>query len=532
MWQVVRDYAQFLRSPIPEELSRKHRLMEISSAVRQAHFPDSDQVIDAYREMRSDAHRTIIYDEFFFFHLGMALRKNGGSSGRGISFRPGGMKLRKFYELLPFALTAAQQRVIADIEGDMASSKSMNRLLQGDVGSGKTVVSMAAMIIACENGFQSALMAPTEILAEQHYRNLRGWSEAIGLKIELLTGSMNVVKKKEIQTRMINGEIDIIIGTHALIREGLTFKKLGLAVIDEQHRFGVIQRAALRKKGAVPDVLVMTATPIPRTLAMTVYGDLDVSVIDELPPGKKTIRTKVFTEAQRNRVYAIMRREVQKSNQVFVVYPLVEESGNLALKDATRMADHLQRQIFPDFAVGLVHGRMKGADKNRIMEDFIAKKIQILVSTTIIEVGIDIPSASMMVIEHAERFGLSQLHQLRGRVGRSDVPSCCILLAQRSGTDDAGKRLRIMEETNDGFRIAEEDLAIRGPGEFMGTKQSGLPDFRIANITRDYRILIDAKTDAFALLDADPCLERPAHIPIREVLDRRWAGRLDLAKTG
>ncbi|MHB9098550.1 MAG: ATP-dependent DNA helicase RecG [Syntrophales bacterium] len=532
MWQVVRDYAHFLRSPIPEEISRKHRLMEISSAVRQIHFPDTEQVIDAYREMRSDAHRSIIYDEFFFFQLGMALKKNGGKNVQGISFKPGGLKLRKFYESLQFTLTAAQQRVIADIERDMAAFKSMNRLLQGDVGSGKTVVSMAAMIIACENGFQSALMTPTEILAEQHYRNLRGWSEAIGLKVEFLTGSMNVVKKKELQARMLNGEIDIIIGTHTLIQEGITFRNLGLVVIDEQHRFGVIQRAALRKKGIVPDVLVMTATPIPRTLAMTVYGDLDVSVIDEMPPGKKTIRTKIFAEAQRNRVYAIMRREIQKSNQVFIVYPLVEESENVALKDATRMAEHLQKQIFPDFAVGLVHGRMKGTDKNRIMQDFIGKKIQILVSTTIIEVGIDIPTASMMVIEHAERFGLSQLHQLRGRVGRSDIPSYCILLAQRSGTDDASKRLRIMEETNDGFRIAEEDLAIRGPGEFLGTRQSGLPDFRIANIIRDYRILSDAKTDAFALVDEDPCLERIDHIPIKRVLDRRWAGRLDLAKTG
>ncbi len=532
MWRVVRDYAHLLRSPIPLELFRKHRLMEIGKAVCQVHFPDLDQVMDEYQEMRSDAHRSLIYDEFFFFQLGMALRKKGGSITRRISFRPGGVMLRRFYKSLPFTLTAAQQRVIADIERDMTSFTSMNRLLQGDVGSGKTVVSMAAMIIACENGFQSALMAPTEILAEQHYRNLKGWSETIGLKIEFLTGSMNIVKKKELQARIMSGEIDIIIGTHALIQEGITFRNLGLVVIDEQHRFGVIQRAALRNKGTVPDVLVMTATPIPRTLAMTVYGDLDVSVIDEMPPGKKTIRTKVFSEAQRNHVYEIMRREVQKDNQVIIVYPLIEESENLALKDATRMAEHLQRVIFPDAHIGLIHGRMKGTEKNRIMSDFIGKKIQILVSTTIIEVGIDIPTASMMVIEHAERFGLSQLHQLRGRVGRSDIPSYCILLAQRSGTDNARKRLRIMEETNDGFHIAEEDLAIRGPGEFMGTKQSGLPDFRVANIIRDCRILSDAKTDAFALVDKDPCLERPDHIPIREVLDRRWGGRPDLVKTG
>ncbi|MHB8908323.1 MAG: ATP-dependent DNA helicase RecG [Syntrophales bacterium] len=532
MWRVVRDYAQFLQSPIPEEVSRKRRLMEIAIAARQVHFPDADQAIDDYLEMRSDAHRRLIYDEFFFFQLGMALRKHGRSNTKGISFAPGGVLLGNFYKSLPFVLTAAQQRVIADIEQDMASSKSMNRLLQGDVGSGKTVVSMAAMIIACENGFQSALMTPTEILAEQHYRNLKGWSDAIGIKTEFLTGGMNVLKKKELQARIMDGQIDILIGTHALIQEGITFRNLGLVVIDEQHRFGVIQRAALRKKGISPDVLVMTATPIPRTLAMTVYGDLDLSVIDEMPPGKKTIRTKVFNEAQRNRVYEIMRREVQKGNQVFIVYPLVEESENLALKDATRMAEQLQRKIFPECHVGLVHGRMKGTEKNQVMTDFIAKKIQILVSTTIIEVGIDIPTASMMVIEHAERFGLSQLHQLRGRVGRSDIPSYCILLAQRSGTGDSYKRLRIMEETNDGFRIAEEDLAIRGPGEFLGTKQSGLPDFRIADIIRDYGILADAKADAFALVEEDHCLEQPTHIPIREVLDRRLASRLDLAKTG
>jgi ATP-dependent DNA helicase RecG len=303
-------------------------------------------------------------------------------------------------------------------------------------------------------------------------------------------------------------------------------------VIDEQHRFGVVQRAALRKKGPVPDVLVMTATPIPRTLAMTIYGDLDVSVIDEMPPGKKPVRTKVFSEAQRTRVYEIIRREVEKGNQVFIVYPLVEASENLDLKDATRMAEHLQQRIFPDCRVGLVHGRMKGSEKDRVMTDFAGKEIQILVSTTVIEVGIDVPEASLMVIEHAERFGLSQLHQLRGRVGRSDIPSFCILLAQKIGSEDARKRLRIMEQTNDGFRIAEEDLAIRGPGEFMGTRQSGLPDFRIASIVRDGRILGEARADAFGLVEEDPRLEFPDHRPLREVLLQRWGGRLELAKTG
>jgi ATP-dependent DNA helicase RecG len=530
MWQVVRDYAHLLRNPIPDEISRKRRLIDTQEALRQAHFPGTDQEIQAYQETRSDAQRTLIYREFFYFQLGLALRKSGRIVEQGISFKIGGGMRKRFYGSLPFAFTAAQQRVVAEIERDMASVRSMNRLLQGDVGSGKTVVSMVAMITACENGYQSALMAPTEILAAQHYQKLKSWSEKIDLKIELLTGSIKTVERKTLLSRLSSGEIDIVIGTHALIQEGIAFQKLGLAVIDEQHRFGVIQRAALREKGIVPDLLVMTATPIPRTLAMTVYGDLDVSIIDEMPPGKKTIRTKVFYETQRDGVYEIVRHEVRKGNQAFIVYPLVEESDNFDLRDATRMAEHLQQEVFPECHIGLVHGRMKAIEKDRIMADFTEKRIQILVATTIIEVGIDIPEASVMVIENAERFGLSQLHQLRGRVGRSDIASHCILMAQHGGSGDALKRLRIMEATNDGFRIAEEDLSIRGPGEFMGTRQSGLPDFRIGNINRDGLILSDAKADAFSLVDEDPCLEKPEHCPLKEALLQR--GKPDLGRTG
>ena len=535
LWKVVRDFAHLVQSPIPGEICRKRGLVEIREAVRQVHFPGNDQKMDLYLEMRSDAHRRLIYDEFFFFQLGLALRKRGEVLEQGIPFRTNGEMVRRFYGLLPFTLTAAQQRVISEIEQDMAAVRCMSRLLQGDVGCGKTAVAMAAMVTACENGHQAAIMAPTEILAEQHYRNLRVWAEQLGLRIELLTGGIKTTDKRELLNRIQNGGIDLVVGTHALIQEGVAFHSLGLVVIDEQHRFGVVQRAALRKKGPVPDVLVMTATPIPRTLAMTVYGDLDVSVIDEMPPGKKPVRTKVFSEAQRTRVYEIIRREVEKGNQVFIVYPLVEASENLDLKDATRMAEHLQQRIFPDCRVGLVHGRMKGSEKDRVMTDFAGKGIQILVSTTVIEVGIDVPEASLMVIEHAERFGLSQLHQLRGRVGRSDIPSFCILLTGDTmphGAPVARKRLRIMEQTNDGFRIAEEDLAIRGPGEFMGTRQSGLPDFRIASIVRDGRILGEARADAFGLVEEDPRLECPDHRPLREVLLQRWGGRLELAKTG
>jgi ATP-dependent DNA helicase RecG len=532
LWKVVRDFAHLIQSPIPNEICRKRGLMEIREAIRQVHFPGNEQEIDAYQEIRSDAHRRLIYDEFFFFQLGMALRKRGEGLEQGIPFRIKGKLLGKFYGLLPFRLTAAQQRVISEIEQDMASIRCMGRLLQGDVGSGKTAVAMAAMVTACENGYQSVIMAPTEILADQHYRNLRIWAEQLGLKIELLTGGMKPTEKRQALNQIENGGIDLIVGTHALIQEGVAFRSLGFVVIDEQHRFGVVQRAALRKKGQIPDVLVMTATPIPRTLAMTVYGDLDVSVIDEMPPEKKSVRTKVFSEAQRTRVYEIIRREVEKGNQVFIVYPLVEASEKMDLKDATRMAEHLRKDIFPDCSIGLVHGRMKGNEKDRVMTDFAGKRIQILVSTTVIEVGIDIPEASLMVIEHAERFGLSQLHQLRGRVGRSAIPSFCILLTQKTGSEDSRKRLRIMEQTNDGFRIAEEDLAIRGPGEFMGTRQSGLPDFRIANIVRDARILGDAKADAFGLVEDDPRLGSPHHRDLLDVLLHRWGGRLELAKTG
>jgi ATP-dependent DNA helicase RecG len=462
----------------------------------------------------------------------MAFRKKGYEREKGISFDIRGNMREKYHEILPFGLTEAQKRVIGEIERDMGKEYPMNRLLQGDVGSGKTVVSMAAMIVAFENGYQSAIMAPTEILAEQHFNNMKTWAKKLGITVALLTGGAKSKRQRESIEEIKNGTVNIIIGTHALIQEGITFKKLGLVVIDEQHRFGVLQRAILREKGMNPDVLVMTATPIPRTLAMTAYGDLDISVIDEMPPGKKPITTKVFYEKERGKVYEIIRKEVEKKNQVFIIYPLVEESEVLDLKDATSMSSHLQEDIFPDFKVGLIHGKMKSGEKNTIMKTFLAGKLDILVSTTVIEVGIDIPTASLMIVEHAERFGLSQLHQLRGRVGRGDILSSCILLAHHTGTDDSRKRLRIMEATNDGFRISEEDLSIRGPGEFMGTRQSGLPDFRVANIMRDGKILNQARDAAFDLLEADPRLEKEEHALLREVLLRRWGGRLELAKTG
>ena len=461
----------------------------------------------------------------------MAIKKSGWTLEKGISFKTQTNVLEKFISSLPFSLTAAQSRVMNEILTDMAKDTAMNRLLQGDVGSGKTIVSMAALIIACENNYQAAMMAPTEILAKQHYRNINEWAVNLGLNVVLLTGSMNTADRKEALEQINSGCANIIIGTHALIQEDVDYHKLGLVVIDEQHRFGVMQRATLRNKGIDADVLVMTATPIPRTLAMTVYGDLDVSVIDEMPPGKIPVATTVMGENKRDKVYSIIASELDHGHQTFIVYPLVEQSENLDLKDATNMAAHLQKDIFPDYKVGLIHGKMKDKEKDAVMQAFQENEIHILVATTVIEVGIDIPMASLMVIEHAERFGLSQLHQLRGRVGRRDIPSRCILLADYARSDVARKRLKIMEKTTDGFALAEEDLAIRGPGDFLGTRQSGLPDFRIASIIRDARILNDAKEDAFALAARDQFLEKPEHLILRETLLWKWQGKLDLART-
>jgi ATP-dependent DNA helicase RecG len=372
----------------------------------------------------------------------------------------------------------------------------MNRLLQGDVGSGKTIVALIAMLAAMESGYQTALMAPTEILAEQHARNIKRLLAKAPYRVELLTGSLRAAEKRKLQLELAAGEIHACIGTHALIQESVSFNKLGLAVIDEQHRFGVMQRAELRARGLNTDVLVMTATPIPRSLTMTIYGDLDVSVIDEMPPGRTPIETLVLGEEQRLEVKQMIAREVRAGRQVYVVYPLIEESEKMDLKDATRRYEYLRDKVFPKFVVGLVHGKMKSADKEEIMRRFVAGETQILVSTTVIEVGVDVPNASVMVVEHAERFGLSQLHQLRGRVGRGAEKSYCVLLASDTKTSVASERLGIMVETNDGFKIAEKDLELRGPGELLGTRQSGLPEFRIANLVRDQRILDAAQKEA------------------------------------
>jgi ATP-dependent DNA helicase RecG len=414
----------------------------------------------------------------------------------------------------------------------MASPYPMHRLLQGDVGSGKTIVAALAVLTAIEAGYQAAVMAPTEILAEQHYGTFRRLFEPLGLHVTLLTSALKPKERTARRTALAAGEIACAIGTHALVQEQVAFKSLGLAVVDEQHRFGVHQRARLRAKGERPDLLVMTATPIPRTLALTLYGDLDVSVLDELPPGRQPVVTKARTGVKRPEIYAFLRDQIREGRQVYVVYPLVEESEALDLKAATDMARHLQQDVFPDLTVGLLHGRQGFEEKDAIMQRFKAGEIHILVSTTVIEVGIDVPNASVMLIEHAERFGLSQLHQLRGRVGRGPWKSYCILLTAGRLTEDAQRRVDALVATNDGFRIAEVDLELRGPGEFFGTRQSGLPEFRMADLLRDAVVLEDARREALAIVAADAELRAPEHLGLRAALLGRWRGKLDLASVG
>ncbi len=529
---ILEGYADELSSPIPPEVVRRQNLIDFSEAFRRVHFPPEGESLDALNLQRSDGHRRIIFDEFFFLELGMALKKRGVALETGVAFKTDGALAQRLLSLLSFKLTPAQERVFAEIKADLQKPHPMNRLIQGDVGSGKTVVALLACLSVVECGHQAAIMAPTEVLAEQHFLSLRRWLEPLGVKVALLTSSTKSSEREDLYPRIRNGGVQLVIGTHAVIQEAVEFNRLGLAVIDEQHKFGVVQRGLLKKKGESPDVLVMTATPIPRTLAMTVYGDLDVSLIDEMPPGRVPVETRVFPESARAKVYRILEEEIKKGRQAFVVYPLVEESEKLDLKDATRMADHLQKEIFPEFRLGLLHGRMKSDEKEAMMTEVQRGRVQILVATTVIEVGIDIPNASVMVVEHAERFGLSQLHQLRGRIGRGHYPSKCILLAQYRSSEEARVRLRAMERTTDGFKIAEEDLAIRGPGEFFGIRQSGLPDFRVAHVVRDTPILIEARKEAFRIVQEDPELAHPSHRGLRDVFIKRWKSRMELATVG
>jgi ATP-dependent DNA helicase RecG len=533
---VLDTYAKSLFDYVPYEVRKRNRLIGIDQAVPRVHFPgNSDNpvdLLDTSSIYNSLPHRTVSFNEFFLLEVGLALKKRDVSKMPGISFNPTGRLTEKLLLELPFRLTSAQSRVLSEIETDMRVDRPMNRLLQGDVGSGKTVVALLSMLKAVESGYQAALMAPTEILAEQHLRSVLKYVDGFGIRVVLLTSAQSRNEKESSYDAISSGDAKIVIGTHALLQGKVEFRDLGFVVIDEQHRFGVIQRALLRSKGKNPDVLVMTATPIPRTLAMTVYGDLDVSVLDEMPPHQRSIKTFVFFEEKgaRDKAYDLLRQEVVKGRQAYIVYPLIEESESPDHRDlrfATRMFDELKEDVFPEFRLGLLHGRMKTEDKNEVMNKFISRRIDILVATTVVEVGVDVPNAAVMVIENSERYGLSQLHQLRGRVGRGEHESICILISAVKRSVDAHKRLSILQGTSDGFKIAEADLMIRGPGEFIGTRQSGLPEFRFANLLRDAKILGEARNEAFNIVRKDPILANYPRL-YEEVL-KKWGESLDLA---
>jgi ATP-dependent DNA helicase RecG len=525
MWQIVETFASEVADPLPETVRSRHDLAALAPALRDAHFPETDQAL-------ARAHHRLAFDDFLLLQLGLAILRSRTTRAQGIALNPKGALVRRLRAALPYALTAAQERVWNEIRADMAAPFPMHRMLQGDVGSGKTVVAALGVLTAVEAGYQAAIMAPTEILAEQHLMTFRQLLEPLGVPVTLLTSSLRGRDREARRASVASGEIGCVVGTHALVQEGVEFRRLGLAVVDEQHRFGVAQRAKLKAKGERPDLLVMTATPIPRTLALTLYGDLEVSVLDELPPGRRPVKTVARTEAKRRDIFAFLSREVADGRQVYVVYPLVEESEAVDLKAATDMARKLQRDVFPDLVVGLLHGRLAFDDKDAIMRRFKDGEIHVLVSTTVIEVGIDVPNASVMLIEHAERFGLSQLHQLRGRVGRGPWKSYCILLTGASLGEDAQRRVDAMVATTDGFKIAEADLELRGPGEFFGTRQSGLPEFRVADLLRDAALLGEARREAQTIIAADPELRDPAHRGLREVLLARWRGKLALASVG
>jgi ATP-dependent DNA helicase RecG len=532
LWTIRRAVAAAMEkclATVPESLTpgilEHYQFPGIQDALQAIHFPK-----DIESALRS--RERLIYDELLYFQLLLALRHREYVSARkGTSLAETGALTGLFTEKLHFKLTGAQERVLDEIRKDMAGERCMNRLLQGDVGSGKTVVALYAMLVACENSCQAAMMAPTEILAEQHYQ---GWHErlaAIGVKTAILTGSTKAAERREVIAGLETGEVRIVFGTHALIEEGVKFDRLGLVVVDEQHRFGVRQRAALLNKGANPDFLVMTATPIPRTLAMTLYGDLDSSVLDEKPPGRRPVVTKLMSGLERDSVYQATARHLDAGEQAFVVCPLIEESEKLDLASAVKTFEQT-RAALPKHRVGLIHGRMKSDERSELMERFRKKELDLLVATSVIEVGVDVPDATVMIIEHPERFGLAQLHQLRGRIGRGDRQSFCILLAPRAALGDALERLEFFVRTNDGFELAEKDMELRGPGELLGTKQHGLPDLRIADPGRDRKILRQARKDAFRLVALDPELKQPQNVCIRRTLLTRYHGRSELLRVG
>ena len=514
--------------PLPRELTDRLSLVPRRVALEESHFPPNDTSVDELNAFRTRPQQRLIFEEFFLFQLGHAWRRHESS----VEPKPWVLTVddrirQSAARVLPFKLTPGQRQAVKEIVDDMRLSTPMHRLLQGDVGAGKTIVALLAAVVAMENGLQVAFMAPTEILANQHFSNIARLLASSRFRVDLLTGSTPGLQKHTVTSHIERGTTHLVVGTHALVQEAVTFHKLGLVIIDEQHRFGVEQRATLRDKGLRPDVLLMTATPIPRTLALTDYSELEVSKIADLPPGRKPVRTLVKPESRRDEVFALIRGELDQGRQAYIIYPLVEESEKVDLRSATEMADHLQAEVFPAYRVALLHGRMKQDAKDHVMQSFVAGHIQVLVSTTVVEVGVDVPNASVMVVEHAERFGLSQLHQLRGRVGRGSSESVCVLLYQAPWSDDARERLKTMASTNDGFVIAERDLELRGPGDVFGTRQSGLPKLRTGDLVRDRDIMESAHHEARRLVDEGGLTEE-----LKSFVQQRWQEQFGLIEVG
>ncbi len=530
VWAALENIGDRIPECLPPSIIRRRNLPDRAGALRQMHFPPPDTPLDALASFRTPAQQRMIFEEFFAIGVAMALKRRQLKWLPGIAVEINDRVREAIKRFLPFHPTAAQKRVLKEIVDDMRSSHPMSRLLQGDVGSGKTLVALEAAVVAIENGSQVAIMAPTEVLATQHYLYCKRLLSPLGYQPALLTGSQSAREKLQIKNLLKSGIIPLVVGTHALIEQDVEFARLALAIVDEQHRFGVVQRQNLVRKGPAPHVLVMTATPIPRTYALAAYGDLDISIINEMPPGRTPVLTRVLSESDRARTLNFIRSRILAGEQAYVICPLVEESDKLNLRPAIRIHEHLAKDVFPELRVGLLHGRLPGEEKESVMERFKTGEIQVLVSTTVVEVGVDVPNATVMLIEHAERFGLAQLHQLRGRIGRGAAKSYCFLMSGGDAGEDANERLRALADTQDGFRIAELDFQLRGPGEFLGTRQSGIPAFRIANLLRDRDILEQARREAFEFVERGASADELDDFTRQ--LQARWPGRYSLARLG